>query len=235
MNEIAPIEHVQMDMTLSDPCNELFTALATAQKSITNPKREKEVEVFSKRTQKKYKFKYAPLDTIIDHVRKPLTDNGLWFIQTLKKAGDRYCLVTHLTHSSGQWVRGEAPILAEDNANQSFGSGLSYMRRYMLAAILGLANADDDDANIVDRNSAKEIERPGKTALKEQWRKIRPEFESCTDHDQWLALVNQVETRQFLDDLREVIPEWYYGDGKDVEGAWPFIARIGQELQEKAA
>ena len=54
--------------------NELFAALAKAQGMLSAPPKNREVEVFSRRTQSKYKFKYATLDAIIDHVRKPLTD-----------------------------------------------------------------------------------------------------------------------------------------------------------------
>lgn len=144
-------------MTFSEPVNEIFEALAKAQAKITNPPRNREVQVVSKRTGGRYTFKYATLDAIIEHVRKPLTENGLWFVQNLEEGTNgKYRLVTHLVHSSGQWVRGETPILAENGGNQAFGSALTYMRRYSLTAMLGVAADEDDDANAADGNSATE-------------------------------------------------------------------------------
>jgi len=137
----------------SEQIDKLAAALAEAQKEITSPPRNREVEVFSKRTNSKYKFRYATLDAIIEHVRPALTKNGLWFVQTLANGDGKYRLVTTLTHASGQWVSGETPILAESADNQAFGSALTYMKRYALSALLGIAADEDDDANEADGNT----------------------------------------------------------------------------------
>lgn len=147
--------------------DKLGEALAKAQVEMTNPPRNREVEVSGKTesgSTYKYKFKYATLDAIIDHVRKPLTDNGLWFVQTIEgsdNGGSR--LVTTLLHSSGQSIRSETPLLAEKKGNQGFGSALTYMRRYALTAMLGIAADEDDDANAADGNTiteSREREKP---------------------------------------------------------------------------
>lgn len=149
------------DLTFSQPCNELIAALVKAQAKMKNPPRTRTVKVTSKKTGRSYSFKYAPLDKIIDHVRKPLTENGLWFVQTLQQGNGKYRLCTHLVHSSGQYVRGETPILTEDISNQAFGSALTYMRRYSLEAILGLAAQDDDDSNAADGNTVTDVKNQG--------------------------------------------------------------------------
>lgn len=132
----------------------LAAALAKAQSKITSPPRNREVEVYSKRTNSKYKFRYATLDCIIDHVRPALTENGIWFTQTLEAKDDgKYKLVTELLHESGERLRSETPLLVEDNGNQAFGSALTYMRRYALTAMLGVAADEDDDGNAADGNS----------------------------------------------------------------------------------
>ena len=134
--------------------DQLATALAKAQAVITNPARNREVEVRTK-TGGSYKFRYATLDAIIDAIRKPLTDNGLWFTQTLENGDGKYRLVTTLLHSSGQSLRSETPLLLQDAGNQAFGSALTYMRRYALTAMLGVAADEDDDGNAADGNEAK--------------------------------------------------------------------------------
>jgi hypothetical protein len=132
----------------------LATALAKAQAGMVNPPRNREVEVKTK-SGGSYKFKYATLDAIIDAIRKPLTDNGLWFTQTLENGDGKYRLVTTLLHSSGQSLRSETPLLLQDAGNQAFGSALTYMRRYALTAMLGVAADEDDDGNAADGNEAK--------------------------------------------------------------------------------
>jgi hypothetical protein len=62
-------------------------------------------------------------------------------------------LVTTLAHSSGEWIAGEMPVLIavqgksgefKEITPQAQGSGITYARRYALAAIVGLAQVDDD-------------------------------------------------------------------------------------------
>jgi hypothetical protein len=152
---------------MSEAINEIATALAKAQSKIGAPPRNREVTVKTK-TGGSYKFKYATLDSIIEHVRKPLTENGLWFTQTLANGDGKYRLVTQLIHSSGQRIVSETPILADSSDNQAFGSALTYMKRYALSALLGIAADEDDDANEADGNHVTEArERTKPRAVQE--------------------------------------------------------------------
>lgn len=141
-------------MKSSENISDLATALATAQEGMTGVKKNRTVSV-KLESGGSYTFDYATLDAIIEQVRAPLTLNGLWFTQTLESGEEgRYRLVTTLLHKSGQWLSSETPIVVGEgkNKNQAFGSGLTYMRRYALAAMLGVASEDDDDANEADGN-----------------------------------------------------------------------------------
>jgi hypothetical protein len=58
-------------------------------------------------------------------------------------------LTTRLLHSSGEWVEGAFRVPAQDvktkaETAQAVGSALTYMRRYSLAAALGITQEDDD-------------------------------------------------------------------------------------------
>ena len=100
-----------------------------------------------------FKSKYADLASCWDACRKQLAANGLSVIQTTEAlSGDRLVLVTTLAHNSGQWVRGFLPVLTKDASPQAQGSGLTYARRYALAAIVGLAQIDDDAEAAQARN-----------------------------------------------------------------------------------
>jgi hypothetical protein len=120
----------------SDNIAELAAALSKAQGEITGALKDSSNPFF--------KSKYADLASCWDACRKQLAANGLSVIQTTEPTDAGLMLVTTLAHSSGQWVRGLMPVLTKDNSPQAQGSGLTYARRYALAAIVGLAQIDDD-------------------------------------------------------------------------------------------
>ena len=91
-----------------------------------------------------YKSRYADLASCWDACRKQLAANGLCVIQTTNTTDAGVVLVTTLAHSSGEWMRGTLPVVTKDNGPQAQGSGITYARRYALAAIVGLAQIDDD-------------------------------------------------------------------------------------------
>lgn len=114
----------------------LAAALSKAQADITGALKDSSNPFF--------KSKYADLASCWDACRKQLAANGLSVIQTTDVGDAGPVLVTTLAHASGEWVRGVLPILTKDNSPQGQGSGITYARRYALAAIVGLAQIDDD-------------------------------------------------------------------------------------------
>jgi hypothetical protein len=122
--------------TQSTEINELAAALSKAQSQITGALKDSSNPFF--------KSKYADLAACWDACRKQLTENGLSVIQTTNIIDGVVVVTTTLAHSSGQWVRGNLPVKAKDDGPQAQGSGITYARRYALAAIVGLAQIDDD-------------------------------------------------------------------------------------------
>jgi hypothetical protein len=120
----------------SEQINELAAALSKAQASITGALKDS-ANPF-------YKSKYADLASCWDACRKQLTDNGLSVIQTTDIVADTVVVRTTLAHNSGQWISGILPVKAKDDSPQAQGSGITYARRYALAAMVGLAQIDDD-------------------------------------------------------------------------------------------
>jgi hypothetical protein len=122
----------------------LAEALAKAQADITGAVKDSANPYF--------KSKYADLESVWSACRKPLTSNGLSVVQTTLPTKRGLMLVTTLAHSSGEWIRGYMPILAtqgkagevKEVTAQAQGSGISYARRYALAAIVGVYQTDDD-------------------------------------------------------------------------------------------
>lgn len=95
-----------------------------------------------------FKSKYAPLESIIETIRKPLQDVGLSFSQFPSGENE---LVTILMHTSGEFLQSSVKMTPKDNTPQGQGSAITYMRRYALSAILGLATEEDDDGNAASK------------------------------------------------------------------------------------
>lgn len=147
---------------------EISKALSSAQAALGNPPRTKTVAVVSK-SGARYTFKYAPLESILDFIRKPMADNGLSMVQAIGTEMEgtirQLSLTTRLCHSSGEWMESVIPILLDGGGAQAMGSAITYARRYALTALLNLATEDDDDGNAADGNQAT-VQAPVKSTAK---------------------------------------------------------------------
>ncbi len=106
--------------------------------------------------------RYATLASVREAVTPALTTNGLAVTQTFEPHGDAgVCVVTTLLHKSGEWIRSRLFVPVTKKDAQGFGSAISYGRRYSLAAIVGIASDDDDDAEAaVGRNGSNGAAKP---------------------------------------------------------------------------
>ena len=141
--------------------NELATALAKAQATFPAvPKSGKNPFL---------KNEYATLDDIIGAVRGPLGENGLSFLQLLGSNGDGMTLRTVLLHESGQMMESTIHIDTGGpekgiNALQSLGKAVTYMKRYMLGAMLGIATDGDTDGEGTTATAGKRKPKPAQPA-----------------------------------------------------------------------
>jgi len=130
-------------MNKSEKINELATALVKAQAEFGEPKRTKEG----------YGYFYAPMEEVRRAVIKPLTSNGLSVVQ-LPCDGDNLSVSvsTMLVHTSGQFIEASYKVKPSKNQPQDMGGAITYLRRYALMAVLGLAPEDDDARNVSTPN-----------------------------------------------------------------------------------
>src|SRR3974377_504737 len=95
-------------------------------------------------------FRYAPLSSGLDIVRKSLGRHEIATIQTtdIAKEAGLLRLTTVLAHSSGEWISSEWPVcqISDIASAQRVGAALTYARRYALFALVGIAGEDDFDA-----------------------------------------------------------------------------------------
>ena len=122
---------------------ELFTALAKAQAEIVGAKKDS--------TNPFFKSNYADLASCWDACREPLTKNGLCLVQLpMRSQPGTLTLQSTLGHTSGQSITSTFTMPCEDTP-QAYGSTLTYMRRYALSAMVGLAQIDDDAESGMNR------------------------------------------------------------------------------------
>lgn len=136
-----------MDTKRSESIANLAAALAVAQGQIATATKDNVAKVKSK-SGAEFSYKYSTLDDIWSACRKPLSDNGLSVIQIPTNDEAGFFLETIIAHSSGEWISGilRLPIVADRMSElQAMGSAITYARRYMLGAMVGVATGDDDD------------------------------------------------------------------------------------------
>jgi ERF superfamily len=99
-------------------------------------------------------FRYAPLSSGLDIVRKSLGRHEIATIQTtaIDKDAGLLRLTTVLAHSSGEWISSEWPVcqITDIASAQRMGAALTYSRRYALFTLVGIAGEDDLDAPDLD-------------------------------------------------------------------------------------
>lgn len=98
-----------------------------------------------------FKSEYADLDAIVGAAEKALAKYGLSFYQSTRLDDGATILVSILKHSSGQWISSRTRILPPKADPQSYGSTLSYQKRYQAQTLLRVTIAhdlNDDDAEV---------------------------------------------------------------------------------------
>ena len=141
-------------MEHSPELDKLATALAKAQAAVTGAVKDT--------TNPHFNRKYADLASVWEAMRGPFTANGLSVVHLPGFTETTITLETILLHASGQWIKGTLAVPFEvekgRNASQSIGSAITYMRRYVDAAI-GAVCPEDDDGN-ASGTAATETHRP---------------------------------------------------------------------------
>lgn len=123
-------------MNKSDTIAELAKALAAAQGEIENASKNS--------ANPHFKSKYADLAEVLNTVRPVMSKHGISISQFPAFDSGIASVETIVMHTSGEWMTGtsSAPVTKQDA--QGVGSALTYLRRYSLAAIAGIAQEDGD-------------------------------------------------------------------------------------------
>lgn len=108
--------------------------------------------------------KYADLAAVMSVMRKPFSDNGLSYAQGIATSGSTVTVMTLIMHESGEYLETELSAEAEPatgyvSALQQMGRAITYLRRYSLQSIAGIAAENDDDAALTERDGERSNRR----------------------------------------------------------------------------
>jgi len=129
----------------------LAAALAKAQAELVNPEKSRVATIRSDGSRgTEQTFRYAPLSSGLEIVRKTLGQHEIATVQTtaIDQTAGIVNLTTVLAHASGEWIASDWPVCAiSDTATpHRMGAALTYARRYALFTLVGIAGEDDLDA-----------------------------------------------------------------------------------------
>jgi hypothetical protein len=135
----------------SETIGAIAAALAKAQAQLVNPEKSLVGTIRSEQTSGSERlFRYAPLSSGLDIVRKTLSQHEIATVQTtsIDETAGIVRLSTVLAHASGEWIASDWPVCAinETAAPHRMGAALTYARRYALFTLVGIAGEDDLDA-----------------------------------------------------------------------------------------
>jgi len=127
-----------------------------------------------------FKSKYATLDAIQEHIRKPLAEAGLVVTQPTRWVDGQAIVVSTVYHvETGECLYSEFPVVVGKHTAQDYGSAVTYAKRYSLTGLLNLTVSDEDDdgnkasANVTQtKNVSEGNELPWLNESSPEWPKV---------------------------------------------------------------
>jgi len=122
----------------------MYTALAKAQGAFLPIEKNRDVMITSRKEgARSYSFRYADLQEIRSKTTPALSENGICLFQLVTEVDGFTVIRTVLGHASGAQIEGIMRVPRGDGDIKNFGATITYLRRYIVTAMLGVA-ADDD-------------------------------------------------------------------------------------------
>lgn len=135
----------------------LFAALAAAQGEFQPIEKNRAVTITSRKEGgRSYSFRYADLQEIGAKTTPALSKNSLCLMQPVTDRQRGGTIIrTILGHSSGARVESILEVPRGDGDIKTFGAYITYLRRYVVSAMLGVAADDDLDEDGDDDTGGK--------------------------------------------------------------------------------
>lgn len=150
----------------------LFAAMALAQSEVENASKAS--------VNPHFKSRYADLAEVLNTVRPVFARHGLAIIQSTACDGAVVTVTTAIVHKEGGFVTSDASCIPARFDAQGIGASTTYLRRYALAAMAGIAQ-EDDDGNAAQHN--------------------RPPQQTARSSGKLAGILDRIAAAETLDDL----------------------------------
>ena len=146
-------------MKTSESVKEIIPALSRVQYMIDGAKADS--------TNPRFKSKYTSIEAIMEAIKPALEDNKLMIMQDIESDKGVIAITTRLYHMSGEWVEfGPFKLFVDRETDpQSYGSCITYARKYSISAALGLVREPDDDGNAAVPKEKKQEPKMGSNEI----------------------------------------------------------------------
>lgn len=152
-------------MERSSEINELAAALAKAQGEISTAAKDGLNPAFRNAADptKAKGSRYMSLSSAWEACREALSKHNLCVSQMPVDSPEpgRVALETAIMHASGQFIVSKMSTRLQKDDAQGVGSAITYLRRYALAAVVGIVADDDDDGNAASQTPDDKQQRGG--------------------------------------------------------------------------
>jgi len=125
--------------------NQAYVDFCNAISELQNPAKNRKVTVKSDKGS--YTFEYADLASIMDIIRPVFLKNRLALVQPVSSDGQTVIVTTKIIHASGEVIQETTMSGKVPGRIQDLGGLITYLRRYALSSLVGIAADEDDDGN----------------------------------------------------------------------------------------
>lgn len=181
-----------------------------------------------------YSYSYADLADVLGAVRPVLAAQGLAITQRTEPDGGKIWLRTELRHVGGAILDTVVELGQSSASPQQFGGALTYLRRYELVTLLGVAAEQDLDAQDVEtpsngRAAAPELPAWARDATVQRRRELIIALEPLLGERRAKALARSVA------DTFGVMPDGVVGFAKALAGHYVLEDPAGVADRHRAA
>jgi hypothetical protein len=133
--------------------------LAMADFKANPPRIDKDKEVSFETSKGTTKYNHATLGNVTEKISAELSKHGLSASWLTKQETDKICVTCRINHSQGHseetTICAPADNSGSKNTIQQIGSTITYLERYTILALTGLATYDQDDDGVAAGQSGK--------------------------------------------------------------------------------
>lgn len=191
----------------------IYSLLAKAQAAMVSPKKNGVGQIGTR------KYAYATLDDVLDAIKPPLNENGLFLTQSTVNGESCLLIQTIVGHGSETLLLDEEPYEYDPNP-QEYGKRETYAKRYGLCKAFAIVGDEDTDGDVQQAAPKDPRWKTTGTTKEAQTAKAQP------DKKKWLTRCLQLKAQCMAQGVKESgLDGWYKASFGDVQ---PSDLTLGQ-------